>query len=88
MNIGKSLLGIIMVYMDKRCVRMTHSGRFLHILKKDKTINRSALKGQRLIILHAMSDKGPLYERVKEPPLMTWIGKEILRMEEPKMAER
>jgi hypothetical protein len=67
---------IIMVYMDELYVHMTHSERCLYVKKKYDTINKSAWKGQRVIILHAISDKGPLCERVEGIPVgdLDWKG--------------
>ena len=67
---------IIMVYTDEPYVHTTHSRRFSYVSQKDKTINRSASKGRRLIILHAISDKGPLCERVEGIPVddLYWKG--------------
>ncbi len=65
-----------MVYTDELYVHMTHSARCLHVKKKYDTINKAAWKGERLIILHATSDKGPLCERVEGIPVdyLDWKG--------------
>jgi hypothetical protein len=67
---------IIMVYTDELYVHMTHSARCLHVKKKYDTINKAAWKGERLIILHATSDKGPLCERVEGISVddLDWTG--------------
>jgi hypothetical protein len=60
---------IIMAYTDKLYVHPTHSRRFSYV-------KRSASKGHRRIILHAISDKGPLCERVEGIPVdnLDWKG--------------
>jgi hypothetical protein len=59
---------IILVYMDELYVHIRHLARCWYVPKGDSSINKSSLEGQRLIILHAISDKGPLCERIKDSP--------------------
>jgi hypothetical protein len=57
---------IIIVYMDELYVDTIHLVRCPYVPKGDSSINKSSSKGQRLIILHTISDKGPLCERIKD----------------------
>jgi hypothetical protein len=45
-------------------------------MQKDNSINKSALKGAKSVILHVNSDKGPLCERVEGDPVddLDWKG--------------
>jgi transposase/ribosomal protein L30E len=67
---------IILVYTDESYVHTTHSARCSYVPTGDASINKSASKGRRLIILHAISDKGPLCERVDGIPVddLDWKG--------------
>ena len=54
---------LVLVFMDESYVHNTHASRNSFVPEKENHINRSVSKGRRLVILHAITDKGPLTER-------------------------
>ena len=52
----------IFVFTDETYIHRTHAHKMSY-LGSDSTINRSASKGERLVILHAITPFGPLCER-------------------------
>ena len=54
----------VFVFTDETYIHKTHAGKFSYFRSnEDSTINRSSSKGERLIILHAITDTEPLCER-------------------------
>jgi transposase len=54
--------GYVFVYLDESYVHQTHAGSYSYCTADDNHVNRSAGKGRRLIILHAITENGPLCE--------------------------
>jgi hypothetical protein len=50
------------VFTNESYVNQNHAGKYSW-LKEDSTVNRSSSRGERLIILHAISPFGPLCEK-------------------------
>jgi len=66
---------IIFVFTDESFIHQNHSSRF-SFLGQDKGINKSSGKGRRLIILHAITEDGPLCEYIDLMPVddLKWNG--------------
>jgi hypothetical protein len=54
------LKGYVFVFLDEAYVHQTHAGNFSYLNVDDRGVNRSAGKGRRLIIVHAITEDSPL----------------------------
>lgn len=54
---------IVLVFMDESYVHNTHALKNSWVPQKENHINKSASKGRRLVIVHAISQFGPLTEK-------------------------
>jgi hypothetical protein len=65
----------VFVFTDETYIHKTHA-QSKSYLSKTSQVNRSSSKGQRLVILHAISPHGPLCERVDGVPIddLSWTG--------------
>jgi hypothetical protein len=78
---------IILGYMDTSYVHTAHSVRCPYVEKGDSSINKSASKGQRLIILHTISDKGLSVKELEASLLMNLTRKETHHIQESNWME-
>lgn len=58
----------VFVFTDETYIQKTHAAKYSFLGDKSE-FNRSASRGDRLIILHAISPDGPLCERVNDIPV-------------------
>jgi hypothetical protein len=58
-NAGEKLL---LVYLDESYLHSTHGSAFSYHEQGNTHKNKSSLKGRQIIILHVITDKGPLCE--------------------------
>jgi hypothetical protein len=75
----RNLKGYVFVYLDESYVHQTHAGNYSYCTVDDKHVNRSAGKGRQLIILHDITEKGPLCELDNNEGRLTFLsGTKIL----------
>jgi hypothetical protein len=53
---------LLLVYIDESYLHLTHGSAFSYHAQGNTHKNKSSSKGRRIIILHVITDKGPLCE--------------------------